>query len=176
MTRAPESIVFGLKSPEKPPKSSKKLVQICSGTGGREFESRHFDQKEERVQRTLSYFCPWRIDSHSYCEQSEAGSSALISQASASSSLVSRARNYFAARQSPRPTYWRVLLNGLSLLFARGGLTLTRNAPPPRTKSTCGGEFLQISYIPFHHIYQFLTFLQPQVAIFTKISPKPIDI
>ena len=31
-----------------------------------------------------------------------AGSSALISQVSASSSLVSRTRNYFAARQSPR--------------------------------------------------------------------------
>ena len=42
-----------------------------------------------------------RIDSNSYCEQSEAGSSALILQASASSSLVSRAQNYFASGKAP---------------------------------------------------------------------------
>ena len=42
--RAPKSIDFGLKSPEKPCKSREKPAQISSGTGGREFESRHFDQ------------------------------------------------------------------------------------------------------------------------------------
>ena len=44
LTRAPESIVFGLKSPEKPCKSSKKSVQICLGARCCRFESCHFDQ------------------------------------------------------------------------------------------------------------------------------------
>ena len=38
-TRAPESIVFGHKSPEKPPKSRKKSVQICLGARCRRFKS-----------------------------------------------------------------------------------------------------------------------------------------
>ena len=122
-TRASESIVFGLKSTKKSTKVVKKRWCICSGTGGREFESRHFDQKygesialpiflfvvprldKFRVAEcecanfagecvklackpSAKLFCRRqsprhilflaRIDSNSYCEQSEAGSSALI--------------------------------------------------------------------------------------------------
>ena len=143
---ASESIVFGLKSTKKSTKVVKKHWRICSGTGGREFESRHFDQKYgESIALPIFLFvvprldkfrvaeceCAYsaqsarcshqcgkqnnfaigqsprhalflaRIDSNSYCEQSEAGSSALILQAIASSSLVSRAQNYFAAGKAP---------------------------------------------------------------------------
>ena len=45
LTRAPESIDFGLKSPEKPCKARKKSVQICLGARCRRFESCHSDQK-----------------------------------------------------------------------------------------------------------------------------------
>ena len=43
---ASESTVFGLKSTIKSTKVVKKRWCISSGTGGREFESRHFDQKK----------------------------------------------------------------------------------------------------------------------------------
>ena len=46
LTRASEITVFGLKSTKKSTKVVKKRWRICSGTGGREFESRHFDQKK----------------------------------------------------------------------------------------------------------------------------------
>ena len=45
LTRASESIVFGLKSIKKSTKVVKKRWRICSGTGDRGFESRRFDQK-----------------------------------------------------------------------------------------------------------------------------------
>jgi len=45
-TRAHESIDFGLKSPRKPCKSSKKLLYDASGRKGRGFESRRLDQKQ----------------------------------------------------------------------------------------------------------------------------------
>ena len=41
-----QSIDFGLKSPEKPCKSSKKSVQICLGARCRRFESCHSDHKK----------------------------------------------------------------------------------------------------------------------------------
>ena len=44
LTRASESIVFGYKSPEKPPKSRKKSAQISLGRRCRRFESCHSDQ------------------------------------------------------------------------------------------------------------------------------------
>ena len=123
LTRASESTVFGLKSTRKSTKVVKKRWRICSGTGGREFESRHFDQKygesialpiflfvvpqldkfraaececanfagecvKLACKTSAKLFCRRqsprhtlflaRIDSNSYCEQSEAGSSALI--------------------------------------------------------------------------------------------------
>ena len=43
-TRAPESIVFGYESPEKPCKSRKKSVYISLGPGCRRFKSCHSDQ------------------------------------------------------------------------------------------------------------------------------------
>ena len=46
LVRAPESIVLGRGSPEKPPKSSKKSVQISLGARCRRFESCHSDQKK----------------------------------------------------------------------------------------------------------------------------------
>ena len=46
LTRASESIVFGLKSTTKSTKVVKKRWRICSGTGDRGFESRRFDQKD----------------------------------------------------------------------------------------------------------------------------------
>ena len=45
LTRASESIVFGLKSTKKSTKVVKKRWRICSGTGDRGFESRRFDQR-----------------------------------------------------------------------------------------------------------------------------------
>ena len=48
LVRAPESIVFGLKSPEKPCKSRKKSVQISLGARCCRFESCHFDQNEKK--------------------------------------------------------------------------------------------------------------------------------
>ena len=47
-TRASESIDFGLKSPEKPCKLSKKLPIDLSGPRGRVFESPHSDQMQYR--------------------------------------------------------------------------------------------------------------------------------
>ena len=44
LVRAPESIDFGLKSPEKPCKSRKKSAQISLGRRCRRFESCHSDQ------------------------------------------------------------------------------------------------------------------------------------
>ena len=121
--RAHESSDFRLKSTENQPKVLILQDFYGSGTGGREFESRHFDQKYgesialpiflfvvsrldkfraaececanfagERVKLackpSAKLFCRRqsprhilflaRIDSNSYCEQSEAGSSALI--------------------------------------------------------------------------------------------------
>ena len=53
---ASESTVFGLKSIKKSTKVVKKRWRICSGTGGREFESRHFDQKAIEVLLRLNGF------------------------------------------------------------------------------------------------------------------------
>ena len=53
---ASESTVFGLKSTKKSTKVVKKRWCICSGTGGLEFESPHFDQKENRQPLWLSVF------------------------------------------------------------------------------------------------------------------------
>ncbi len=44
---ASESIVFGHESPEKPPKSRKKLSSYASGRRSRKFESCHLDQKSK---------------------------------------------------------------------------------------------------------------------------------
>ena len=45
LTRASESIVFGLKSTKKSTKVVKKRWRICSGRRSRKFESCHLDQK-----------------------------------------------------------------------------------------------------------------------------------
>ena len=56
LTRASESIVFGLKNTEKPCKSSKKSVQICSGRRSRKFESCHLDHRSKNERHRLSFF------------------------------------------------------------------------------------------------------------------------
>ena len=67
-TRASESIVFGLKSPEKPCKSRKKSVQICLGRRCRRFESCHSDQKSKREEEPLSCFFDWCVNLKLFCE------------------------------------------------------------------------------------------------------------
>ena len=57
LTRASESIVFGLKSIKKSTKVVKKQWRICSGRRSRKFESCHLDQKGRTAHVAVLPFC-----------------------------------------------------------------------------------------------------------------------
>ena len=66
-TRASESTDFGLKSPEKPCKLSKKSVYISLGRRCRRFESCHSDQKRENSPCGCFLFFAWFVGSVLFC-------------------------------------------------------------------------------------------------------------
>ena len=57
LTRASESIVFGLKSTKKSTKVVKKRWRICSGRRSRKFESCHLDHKESTALVAVLSLC-----------------------------------------------------------------------------------------------------------------------
>jgi len=64
-TRASESIVFGLKSPQKSQKSLKNQVCNSSGRRSRRFESCHLDHKESTALAAVLSLClGWRGGEH----------------------------------------------------------------------------------------------------------------
>ncbi|MBQ9978363.1 MAG: hypothetical protein IJP20_01055, partial [Clostridia bacterium] len=92
------------------------------------------------------FFLPWRIDSNSYCEQSEAGSSALI---------LRRAHD--------------------ARISAASSIILPLGKAPATLKINPQVRNLHRFSLFFEHLNVFFNILQLQVAFFKNISVKSID-
>ena len=83
------------------------------------------------------YFCLWCPDSTSSAQRN---ASALILQASASSSLVSRAQNYFAAGKAPATPSSRTDRLELVLRAKRSRIECAYSAQSARCSHQCGKQ------------------------------------
>ena len=158
-TRASESIVFGLKSTKKSTKVVKKRWCICSGTGGREFESRHFDQKYgESIALPIFLFVVPRLDKFrvAECECAYSAQSARCSHQCGKLNNFAGECVKLACKPSAK------------LFFRRQS---------PHSKRIINSQVRNRRHFSplFEHLTAFFEILQLQVAFFVIILFKSID-